>query len=388
MTTGTGVFVLTDQNTLVAMQPASFASEDDFQELLAAFPELLAGDQIDTSFPRRFALVSREQPISDQEGGSGRWSVDHLFLDQDGIPTLVEVKRSTDTRIRREVVGQMLDYAANSVLHWPVEELRASFGARCEADGFEVETVLAKLLSAEGPIDAEAFWGKVRTNLLAGRVRLIFVADRIPPELRRVVEFLNRQMQPAEVLALELRQFAGQGLKTLVPIVLGQTEEAIQRKGGSPISGPKREWDETSILAALATALPGDPDSLSYARRLLAWARERADRVEFNTNPRFGSFTPVLVRGGISLAGPFRIWTDGLLSISFEYMLTRPVFSDRALREELRRRLNEVPGIDIPESAIDKRPSIRLSALAKADGSGALLEVMDWFAATYRGEEP
>jgi hypothetical protein len=38
-------------------------------------------------------------------------------LDQDAIPAIVEVKRSTDTRIRREVVGQMLDYAANSVVY-------------------------------------------------------------------------------------------------------------------------------------------------------------------------------------------------------------------------------------------------------------------------------
>ena len=41
---GTGVFVLQNESTLVAMQAASFASEDDFQRLLAAFPELLAGD--------------------------------------------------------------------------------------------------------------------------------------------------------------------------------------------------------------------------------------------------------------------------------------------------------------------------------------------------------
>jgi hypothetical protein len=26
---------------------------------------------------------------------AGRWSLDHLFLDQDAIPTLVEVKRGT-----------------------------------------------------------------------------------------------------------------------------------------------------------------------------------------------------------------------------------------------------------------------------------------------------
>jgi hypothetical protein len=32
------------------------------------------------------------------------------------VPTLLEVKRSSDTRIRREVVGQMLDYAANGVV--------------------------------------------------------------------------------------------------------------------------------------------------------------------------------------------------------------------------------------------------------------------------------
>jgi len=40
-------------------------------------------------------------------------------LDQDAIPTIVEVKRSTDTRIRREVVGQMLGYAANAVVYCP-----------------------------------------------------------------------------------------------------------------------------------------------------------------------------------------------------------------------------------------------------------------------------
>ena len=50
-----------------------------------------------------------------------RWSADHLFLDQDGIPTLVEVKRRKDTRIRREVVGQMLEYAANAVVYWSLD---------------------------------------------------------------------------------------------------------------------------------------------------------------------------------------------------------------------------------------------------------------------------
>jgi hypothetical protein len=35
----------------------------------------------------------------------------------------VEVKCNIDTRIRPEVVGQMLDYVANAVVYWPVEAL-------------------------------------------------------------------------------------------------------------------------------------------------------------------------------------------------------------------------------------------------------------------------
>jgi hypothetical protein len=91
--------------------------------LLAEFPALLAGDQIDSANPRRFLLIDREQPIACEPGGSARWA--HLFIDQDGVPTLVEVKRGDDTRIRREVVGQLLEYGANAILHWPALRLRS-----------------------------------------------------------------------------------------------------------------------------------------------------------------------------------------------------------------------------------------------------------------------
>jgi hypothetical protein len=58
--------------------------------------------------------------VPDSETGGGRWALYRLFIDQDGIFTIVEEKRSTDTRIRREVIGQMQDYAANAVAYWPI----------------------------------------------------------------------------------------------------------------------------------------------------------------------------------------------------------------------------------------------------------------------------
>ena len=94
---------------LVSLAAAPYEAEAVLQELLEHYPQLLAGYQMSRSDPRRFLLVRREAPVADHEGGGGRWSIDHMFLDQDAIPTLVEVKRSSDTRIRREVIGQMLD---------------------------------------------------------------------------------------------------------------------------------------------------------------------------------------------------------------------------------------------------------------------------------------
>jgi hypothetical protein len=45
---------------------------------------------------------------------------------------------------------------------------------------------------------------------------MLFVADEIPVELRRIVEFLNSQMNRAEVLAVEIKQFVGQNQRSLI----------------------------------------------------------------------------------------------------------------------------------------------------------------------------
>jgi hypothetical protein len=218
------IYLLQNEDALIAMRSKPYDSERLLQDLLAKYPNLLAGEQMDGENPRRWLLISQEVPVPAEEGAGGRWAADHLFLDQDGVPTIIEVKRFSDSRIRREVVGQMLDYAANAVVYWPVEDIRA----RYEAASAPSVQAMVEFLGEE--VDPEEFWQRVKINLQAGRVRMVFVADRIPPELRRIVEFLNLQMDPAEVLALEVEQFVGSGLRALVPRIIGQTAEAQRRK--------------------------------------------------------------------------------------------------------------------------------------------------------------
>jgi len=104
----------------------------------------------------------------------------------------------------------MFDYAANAVVYWPVETIISKLESRCETISETSDQLIGKLIGQDG--DVNKFWTKVKTNLKAGKIRMLFVADEIPSELRRIVEFLNQQMDPAEVLALEIRQYLGEGL--------------------------------------------------------------------------------------------------------------------------------------------------------------------------------
>jgi hypothetical protein len=184
-----------------AMDETRYEAEEVLQRLLADHPDLLAGEQMRPSEPPRWLLITREVGILDSEGGLARWSLDHLFVDQNATPTLVEVKRSTDTRVRREVVGQMLDYAANGVAHWPPGSLRELYERRVRASGGEPHASLLSFLRVpateaeadDDPIDA--FWSRVDENLRLRQMRLLFVADTIPRELQRIIEFLMRRWQ-------------------------------------------------------------------------------------------------------------------------------------------------------------------------------------------------
>jgi hypothetical protein len=366
-----GVYLIQDSGQLVEMREEAYASEDLLQRLLADYPNLLAGDQISSDDPRRWVLVAREASVAAEDDGPGRWSVDHLFLDQDAIPTIVEVKRSTDTRIRREVVGQMLDYAANGVSYWSIDALRAQFTQSRE----DPEQVLADLLDAPSA-DPEEFWQKAKTNLQAGRVRLVFVADEIPSELRRIVEFLNQQMDPAEVLAVEIKQYVGGSLKTLVPRLVGQTVEAQQKKSGAARTGGR--WDEISFFQELEVQAP---EAVKPARAIFDWATKKASRITWGKGKKYGTFSPVLSHNAVEHR-PIQVWTGDYLYVQFGDM--RPPFSDEHARKEFLRRLNEIPDVTIPDSALDKYPSIALTTLNNEGALERFLAVLDWVAQEIR----
>jgi hypothetical protein len=237
-----GIFMIRS-GQLAVLRDSPYESEDVLQRALADFPEVLAGGATTDEGNRRLLLIRREKGIPTTQSGSSTFSLDHLFVDPTGVPVVVEVKRSSDTRIRREVVGQMLDYAANGVKYWPVAELRADFEASCAARGEDAEQLIEDVAAGTG---AEEFWKQVEQNLRSGHVRMVFVADRLPDELVRVIEFLNEQMSPAEVLGVEVQQFTDGVTQVLVPRLVGATASAKAAKERATGTA----WNDVSMLEA------------------------------------------------------------------------------------------------------------------------------------------
>jgi hypothetical protein len=365
-----GVFLLQGGDSLLPMEPAQFATEDDFQLLLSRFPELLVGDQIDPQNPRRWVLVRREQPVSTGEIGASQWSIDHVFLDQDGIPTLVEIKRQSDSRIRREVVGQMLDYAANCAIYWSVETLQSGLEQTCRQAGRESEVVLTELLGPTGEIDE--FWQRVKTNLQAKKIRLLFVADVIPLELRRIVEFLNEQMDPAEILAIELRQFAGGQLKTIVPTVYGQTQQATRKRGGVVT-----RWDERTLFDKLARTVGAK--ELHIARLIYEWMRKGGSReLIFGSGKENGSVYPAFRPNSISI-NPAYLSSDGKLWLQFGSLEGKPIFGSIESRISLMQQFNTIENVNFTDADLTKYRAIALSTIASdPKGETKIVEALTW----------
>lgn len=66
------------------------------------------------------------------------------------------------------------------------------------------------------------------------------------------------------------------------------------------------------------------------------------------------------------------------MQVPFQMMQARSPFDDDVKRLELCRRLNEIPGVHIPEDAVTRYPNIALAALKAESALEQFLAAFDW----------
>lgn len=349
------VFLVGADNSLTELKRSSYESEDLLQRLLADHPAFLSSA---LGANGGLLLIRREQSVPDEMTGAGRWSLDHLFVDREGVPVLVEVKRASDTRARREVVAQMLDYAANGVAYWPVEGIIDAFSTTVTNSGADPDKVISEFLGGDDP---EAFWKRVDANLRSGRVRMVFLADSVGKELRRIVEFLNEQMRPAEVWAVEVIQYVNEsGIRTLVPTRLGATERAQSAKA---LVTQRMPMDLADWFNALA-AQHGN-EAQAGANRMLDWYRDRD--LNFRVaDSRDSVTTAIRLPTGRQIVPFFLRRSTANFEFSLQNLKSVDLYSSDEARIALLQRIKQAfPTLRIATTLPTGWPSIPLAALVR-----------------------
>ena len=253
--------------------------EDALQELLQKYPQIIPGKQIDPSDPPRFVLLQREMPV-------GGWSLDHLYVDQNAVLTLIETKLVENPESRREVIGQIIEYAANATKLWTAEQVRQDAIEFWSKQGKDLNEVLSNEFSGGSDgLNIIDFWRSVEANLKDGQVRLIIVSDELRPEVRRMIEYLNGEMQNAEVLGLELKCYGQESTSlVLVPHLVGQTQANVDRR--RPDKLPV-QWTKDKLKTAFENFTP--TDTAQKLRRVLDWSLSNQSFIESKAQlPSFG----------------------------------------------------------------------------------------------------
>lgn len=349
------VYVMKSDGSTEAMTGIHCVNEDlELQRILEINPDLVPGDQINPSDPRRWLVVRREMPVPDPSTGDNRWSIDLFFVDQDAMPTFIECKRYSDTRAKREVVGQMLEYAANGHYYWSKEDMRNYAEQVAKKNGMTLEEEI-KRLQPEEPETVDEFFQHVQDNLREGQIRLVFFMEESPAELKSVVEFLNKQMERSEVLIVEARQYEYEGTKIVTPVLFGFTEEARQvKKTVSVTTGQRKKWDKESFFNDARGRLK--VDEVNSIKLLLDKSQELKGELSWGTGKTCGSFSTKWPHLGANTV--FSVYSDGRLTINFGNFDKNSKQHDflALLKDKL---VNEL-GFSVPEDYERRYPSYQI----------------------------
>jgi hypothetical protein len=167
---------------------AGAAGHDEqwLQRLIMKHPSLLPVDQIEAAFTS-VVPVCLELPV-----GSGSGFLDNLLVTPAGDLVLVECKLWRNPQARREVVGQIIEYASE-MSTWNYQRLEEGIRRATPVDGAKgVRRTLYDLVSPNGEVDEPTFCDAVSRNLRRGRFLLLIVGDGIREGVESMTEFLQR----------------------------------------------------------------------------------------------------------------------------------------------------------------------------------------------------
>jgi hypothetical protein len=244
---------------VVARVPEGLADrESRLRDLIYDHPQIMPVHSLDPSFGRVFT-VAKELAIP------GVGFVDVILADERGRLIVVECKLWRNPQARREVVGQILDYA-RELSRWGYEDLQRQIAIRAHRNG----NVLYEM-AREGAcvLNEASFVDRVTRDLAAGRFLLLVVGDGITEGTRRIGEYLRDQPGLAfEFGLIEIAEYrylddAGQERQIVQPRIVAQTTTIERHVIRSEVPG--------LVIEAVTDASLGTATARTASDAGLAW---------------------------------------------------------------------------------------------------------------------
>jgi hypothetical protein len=347
---------------LVRMRPserggASAAyAEKLLQELIHAHPSILPVEELEFSFSG-LRPICQELPLATGATGA-KFVVDNLLANPEGRVCIVECKLWRNPKAVREVVAQILDYAAE-LAELSYEQMEA---AVAKVRGEKPENCLVHAVLGEAATDEQkiAFIEGVSRSLRTGGFLLLIVGDGIRSGLQQIAGLLQNKATLGFSLGLiEMAVYGngngGSGPYYVQPRLLLRTETVtrtvflsdrdVEATTVKEVSQPSKPLtiSEEDFLSRIGTIDPSYPAGVSD---LIDRAREVGCQPELRRTYVIyaESSDGALNLGMISANGTVTIWG----AASHDQRLGHPV--GRSYMEDVARLL---PGADVKDT-LDK----------------------------------
>lgn len=201
------------------LEPARASFDEDWlQAFVYEHPAAIPVDEIEPAFGPLLPLC-RELPT---DAGP----VDLAFVNPVGLITLVECKLWKNPEARRQVIGQILDYA-KEVARWDFDRLQSAVRT---ARGDQGISLWAEARQGDDSLDEGQFVDAVSRNLRRGRFLLLLLGDGIRESTSRIAEYLDEHAHLNFALGLvEMGVYRlpdrGDASYVVLPRVVAQTVE-------------------------------------------------------------------------------------------------------------------------------------------------------------------
>ena len=204
-----------------------YPNEDYLQKILYESPELIPFTS--TGTPRDAKMLTMREFWMK---GSGR--TDLIVVHATGDISVIECKLATNPEVKREVIGQVLDYASNL---WGMSYEDFDRRSQKETKGVSLSDYFAELCGDED-FDGPAFVASVTDTLKAGRFGLIVAVDVLGPSLERITRYIeSRSGEALTIFVLEMQYHSTDGLEAITPLI------------ANPVTGTKSSSSSYSSIS-------------------------------------------------------------------------------------------------------------------------------------------